>query len=602
MVLYRTKQWFNDHRMPVRIVICKSRRAGLSTGVEALIYDDTTTYPNTKSLIVANERNPSENVLAMCTLFWRHTPEYLDAEKRIRLRPFLPKSFNNNPPKDRLEFDEPLSSRIILATARSLDAYLGFGFRNIHATEASRYADGHELFRALYPTLSTDVDSSLYIESTPNGQEGRGRWFYEQVMDAYARKNTQYGEMRLVFIPWQDMTYSFAIPFESPEKRSAFERSLMPTERDVMKRFPKVTLEQMKWRRMMLAGPTFNRDEDTFDQEYPTSLAESFLLSGHSVFGRSDIKRLMANARPPIWEGDVFWGDSDESNRKLPIHEAVRRPHFLTPGEAKAQGREPHTNEKTYKNLKVWRWPKPGERIFIAADVGGGNPQTRDGDFSVVQVGVLNELSRDEIIMKWKGHLNPIAFAELISALAWGVRLRVGENVVAPLLAPEWNGPGVATCTYIDKQNLYPNLYRYQQPGIHRMPPSKHVGWESNAKTKPIMVQHTLRMVQRDIIDIPDMETIIEMSSYRQHDSMGDEGSWGGAAGRHDDDVSALQIFCALVRIYSSILPGDAEVEQVDMMGDDEGDEAFDPFNSEVMPGVFGRDLDDDALEEAAFW
>lgn len=588
----------------MRIVICKARRAGLSTGVESLIYDDSTLHPNTYSLIVANERNPSENILNMCRTFWKNTPEYFDLPQgRIMVRPPLPPQFNNNPPKDRIEFDEPLASRIFVATARSIDAYLGYGFQNMHATEAAYYKDGHELFRALYPTLSTDAHSSLYIESTPNGQQGDGAWFHEQCMDAHARKRTQHGEMRLVFIPWHEMRYSFSIPFKSEESKAAFGRTLNETERDLIKRFD-VSLEQLQWRRMILAGPTFNRDEDMFMQEYPEDLATAFLMSGTSVFGRKHIKRLMAHTRHPVWEGDIYWGDSDEKNQREPIHEIVRRPRFLTKGEARAAGFEPHTNERTYNNLKVFRWPEPGERLFVACDVGGGNPETKDGDYSTMGVGVLNELSRDELIMTWRGRLNPIAFGEVAAALAWGVRFKVGDSVPAPVLAPEWTGPGVSMCTYIDKKNLYPTLYRYQAPGVHGMPASKHIGWESNAKTTPMAVGYMLRMIERDLIDIPDEDVVLEMSSYRQHDGFGDEGSYGGAAGRHDDYVAMLRILCALLRLYSQTIPGEAAVEEVSMM-DDFGDRdlpPFDPFESEIPILIDGSEVDEYSYDEIARW
>lgn len=599
-------RWFRDHRRPVRIVICKARRAGLSTGVESLIYDDSTTNPNTYSLIVANERNPSENILQMCRVFWKNTPEYFDVpgHGRIMVRPPLPPQFNNNPPKDRIEFDEPLASRIFVATARSVDAYLGYGFQNMHATEAAYYTEGHELFRALYPTLSTDAHSALYIESTPNGQTGRGAWFHEQCMDAAARKDTDYGEMRLVFIAWHEMRYSFSIPFRTPEARSNFEHSLKQTEKDLIRRFD-VSLEQLQWRRMILAGPTFNRDEDMFDQEYPSDLATAFLMSGTAVYGRKHIKRLMAQSRAPKWEGDIYWGESDEKNEREPSHEVVRRPRFLTKGEARARGFKPHVNEGTFNNLKVYRWPQTGERLFVTADVGEGNPESKDGDFSTICVGVLNELGRDELIMTWRGHLNPVLFAEVCAALSWGVRYRVGDGVVAPELAVEWNGPGKTTCTYIDTKNLYPSTYRYQPLGVHGLPKSKHIGWESNAKTKPPMIDFSLRMVDRDLIDIPDEDLILEMSTYRKIDSFGDEGSFGGAAGRHDDMVSSFQILCVLLRLRSAVIPGEAPMEEVSM--DDFGDNdlpPFDPFAGEIpiIPGAEARDLDEESLFEIERW
>jgi hypothetical protein len=586
--------------MPVRLIICKARRAGLSTGAESLIYDDTTTNPNTFSLIVANERNPSENVLGMCRRFWKNTPEKIVGEGlELKLRPDLPPQYRNNPPKDRIEFDYPLDSHIFVATARSIDAYLGYGFQNIHATEASRYKNGHELFRALYPTLSPDPHSALYVESTPNGQEGEGAWFYEQVMDAAKRKTTEFGEMRLVFIEWHRMTRSFAIPFDSDEKRWAFGRTLSKTEVDLQRRFPHISLEQLQWRRMILAGPTFNRDEDMFLQEYPEDLTSAFLLSGSSVFRRKDIRRLTENSRPPIWEGDVYWG-SVKDNDSRPIHETVRVPHFLAKWEAKDKGFASHVNEGTFENLRVWRWPKVGERLFIACDVGGGDPETRDGDFSTMGVGVMNELGVDELIMTWRGHLIPIAFAEVAAALAWGLRKMVGDDVASPELIPEWTGPGIAMCTYIDTKNLYPNLYRYQMPGVHQMPKTKHIGWESNFKTTQYAMGSLKAHVERQLLDIPDEEVIREMASYRQVAWSTEDIQYTGAAGRHDDYVAMLRILSAVMRLRSATIPGDSAPQEVE---DYDGTDIapFDPF-AQHEPGFALEDVDEEGVEETLWY
>ncbi len=615
MRLHKTHNWFREHRLPVRIIICKSRRAGLSTGVEALIYDDTVTHPNTFSLIVANEKNPSENVLKMCHRFWRYTPEYMTfAGHRIKIRPSLPPQFQGQPSKDRIEFilsvdeaGEPVSSHIFSATARSLDAYLSFGFQNCHATEASRYIDGHELFRALYPTIVRSEHSALYIESTPAGQEGRGKWFYEQCLDANARKKTEYGEMRLVFIPWHEMTKSFAIPFKEDSKRAAFGKSLDKSEKDLLRRFPHISLEQFQWRRMMLAGPTFNRDEEIFLQEYPEDLATAFLTTGASVFARKTIRRLQSDTRPPIFEGDVYWGASPAKNEGISVHELVREPKLLNRVQARDEGYESHVNEGTYRNLKVFRYPEKGERLFVSCDIGAGFVETKDGDFSTMGVFVLNELQRDELIMTWRGHLNPIAFAEVSSALCWLLVSYVGEEVTMPELVPEWQGPGTAFCTYCDNKNLYPHLYRYQQPGVHGMPKSKHVGWESNAKTKPLMVSYCCRMVEKGMIDIPDADVILEMASYKKLDDFGDVASYGGAAHRHDDLVSMLQIGCAILRIRAATIPGEVDSFDVDMGSDREYDKAlpaFDPFAQiEGMDGVTYGDLDEAGEDEVnRFW
>ena len=592
----------------MRIVICKARRAGLSTGVESLIYDDTTTHPRTNSLIVANERNPAQNIIEMCRTFWQYTPKEVKlGDQAFPLRPELPAVYRNNPPRDRIEFEAPLNSKILIATARSIDAYLGYGFQNIHATEASRYKDAQELFRALYPTLVASDHSALYIESTPNGQAGPGYWFYREVMAAHERRQTEYGDMRLLFIEWWRMRYSFSVPFRNEARKASFMAQINKTEKELVRRF-NVRPEQLQWRRMILAGPTFNNDEEIFMQEYPEDLATAFLVSGSCVFRRKDIRRMLAESREPIWEGDVYWGESDEDARKQAIHELVRRPRFLTRGQARAQHRKPHVYERDcYDNLQVWRWPDKGERLFICADVAGGREGTKNADYSTIGVGVLNEgLARDEVIMTWKGHLNPLAFGEVLAALSWGLRYKVGEDTVAPELVPEWTGPGHATCTYIDEKNLYPRLFRHQAIGTHKIPATKHIGWESNSHTVPAAMGYTCKVIEKNLLDVPDRNVIEQMASYRQTDQFGDEGSYGGAAGRHDDHVSWLRILCFLLRVRRAIIPGDAMATEKAEAYDEPDLVPWSPWEGRntlpPMPGAEYRDLDDDETLEEALW
>lgn len=563
-----------------------------------MLYHDTTNNQRTQSLIIGNQRGPSQNVLRMCHRFWRGTPEKIAG---IPFRPKLPDSYRNNPPKDRLEFPE-LDSEILIGSSKSIDQYLSHGFQNIHATEVAYYDDGTQTFRALMPTLVKDAHSMLVMESTPNGKSGKGAFFYEQVMIAQENEeanNWEHGSMRLVFIPWMEMNVSFVLPFANADKRAGFARSLNADEVELLKRFPTLTLEQLLWRRSTISGPPFNGDEEYFDQEYPTDLATAFLSTGTTVFGRKHIKRLMARTREPIWRGDIFWGESDKKNDREHPRDVVRRPVFLTRGEAQYEARRSHTNERGYNNLKVWRWPEKGERVFVTGDVAGGDPDSKNGDYSTLAVGVLNDFGQqDELVMTWRGHLNPLRFAEVSSALSWAILNRVGPDVVAPELTLEWNGPGVPCNTYLDKMGLYPHTYRYVAPSVHGQPRTKHIGWESNDKTKPQMVAFTQRHVEQDLIDIPDEGTVQEMSSYRQHDDYGGANDYGGDAGTHDDRVTALEIL--VVRLRSNIGSSQTSiVEEVENPSFEDGDVAWDPFDA---PEIFDEDEDDGPELESAFW
>ncbi len=232
--------------------------------------------------------------------------------------------------------------------------------------------------------------------------------------------------------------------------------------------------------------------------------------------------------------------------------------------------------------------------------MGGGDPDTKDGDFSTLCVAALNDFGHDEVLMTWSGHLNPLLFGEVASALGWALTMRVGGDVLMTELAIEWQGPGKSTNTYIDKHNLYTNTFRYVQPGVHGQKATKHIGWESNANTKPLMVNYTQRMVDRDMIDIPDKHTVLEMSAYRKTDDFGDSSSYGGQAGMHDDAVTSLEICCVRLRYNAGSGNPEAVINIEDNYDGSDDDETipFDPFDD----GDFIESDDEEVEEEQLFW
>lgn len=583
--------------MPVRIIICKARRAGLSTGTEALVFDDTTMHAHTDSLIVSHQLNPSENVLGMCKIFWDHMPQKLrfkfsTGDEIVNVRPPMHPKYTGELPTDKIEFAPPLSSRIFIATSKSVDAYRSFAFQNLHATEVAYYANAANLFAALIATVPLEPETAIYMESTPNGMGGDGEWFYEACYNSELRgADPEFGESKLVFIPWHELAKSFMRPFDSLENRARFERSLQEHERDLLTQFPHITLEQLNWRRARISQPDFANDDEVFYQEYPESLTTAFLSSGSMVFSRAAMQKVITNTRRPIWEGDIYWGDSDDQNKYDSPYNTVRRPQRLEPGKAESLGFLPRTINKTNDNLKVWAWPERGDRIIIGVDVARGNPNGKDADFSAIAVVRINDsFSRDELIMTWRGRINVIEFGDLCAALAWYIRYRVGDKVVAPILAPEWTGTwGTALCTYMDERRLYP-LWHYRMPGVQGFPPSKHVGWESNGKTKPFAVAAMVDCVENNRVSLPSKELAMEMASYKQQGFRDGEMQYN-SVGTHDDLVSAFQIAYAISRFEAAIDPqASSETFEINLNAPSIGDaggmrvEPFDEF--EAMAGI----------------
>lgn len=538
--LQREVEWFESRNLPVRLWMLKSRRAGLSTGVISKIHHRVTNVENTFALIVANQDGPAKNVLKIARIMWMNTPP--------ELRPRIAKSLCDVPPLSKIEFPE-MNSGYHVASAKSVDQYVSFGFKIIHCTEVSRFSQGDQLFSSLYPTLGFDPQSMFFGESTALGQ---GNFFHEQCLNAreqQGRGSGEYGGFRLLFIARHEMSRSFRVAIKDDAERARLRDSLTKEEREIMTAYPSIGLEQIKWERTIRAGAPYNRNPDQFEQDYPNSFEEAFLASGVTVFGKNAIKTLSRRKRDPDFAGDVYWGDPDlQLGSKQHPYELVRRPVILSPGDAKARGFRSNVNEGYRDNLKIFRRPMRGERLFIGADVGRGDMSTNDGDYSTVVVCALNDgLGRDEVIVTWRGKCNAIHFAELVSALAWWLRYQVGDAVIAPLLTVEFNGDGVAANYEIDKRDLYDHTFRYFNPGQRGSKPSNHIGWESNGKTKPLMVTNTVNHVQRDLIDIPDEEIITQMSIYRKLTEYEDAGSYGGVGG-HDDFVTALEIAIVTMR------------------------------------------------------
>lgn len=532
-------KWFEKRRRPVRLWILKSRRAGLSTGVLCRVYHRVTNVENTNALIVANQDIPARNLLQICRIIWM--------KQDPRFRPPLPAHLANVPPKDHMDFPT-LNSGFRTGSSKSLNQFVSFGFKIVVATECARYTQGDELFSAIYPTLSTDPQSMFFGESTALGQ---GTWFHENCLNAKLQQGDgegEYGGFRLLFIAVQDMVKSYSIAFEKADEKKRFIASMTKEESDIQRVYPQCSYEFFKWRRSMFAGAPYNRNPDQFDQDFPMSFDMAFLASGSSIFGKSTIKRLSMRVRDPEFMGDIYWGTPRSRGEKGSARDEVRRPQILSEGDAIGRGFPSNVNDGRRRQLKIFRKPRKNERIFVGGDVANGDPNTPNGDFSTLVVIAMNENGgSDEVIMTWRGKCNPVVFAELGSALCWWIREQVGDSVMAPLLTMEWNREGGRTVNYeIDLRNLYDNNFRYFDPGKAGSKPTNHLGWDSNDKTKPIMVDIMCRHVQLDLIDIPDAEMISEMSNYRRTNNIEGDGFEG--IGGHDDLVSAFGIALVTMR------------------------------------------------------
>ncbi|MBN1917727.1 MAG: hypothetical protein JW889_07455 [Verrucomicrobia bacterium] len=232
---------------------------------------------------------------------------------------------------------------------------------------------------------------------------------------------------------------------------------------------------QLKW---MLAKRRELRDR--FPQEYPANDTEAFLTSVRAVFDTGILARMLTRA------------------------------HAVEPAEHRC-------------GLVVWHRPQRGRAYVIGADVAEGVP---GGDASCAVV--LDRESGEqaaELHGQWPVH----AFAKKLDEL--------GRLYNDALVGVERNNHGHTVLALLGAQHAYPTLYThrdYDAKGASR----SRLGWETNAKTKPLMVDGLAEALAEGLLGANSAELIKECLTYVYDE----RGATGAQAGCRDDRVIAAAI------------------------------------------------------------
>jgi len=232
---------------------------------------------------------------------------------------------------------------------------------------------------------------------------------------------------------------------------------------------------QLKW---MVAKRRELRDR--FVAEYPANDAEAFLTSVRGVFDADALKALLTKASGV---------------------EAI----------------------EVRGGLTIWRRPEPGREYVIGADVAEGLP---DGDASCAVV-VDRESGEQaaELHGRWPVHV----FAQKLDEL--------GRLYNGALVGVERNNHGHTVLALLSAQHAYPTLYAhrdYDARGTTR----GRLGWETNAKTKPLMIDGLAEALAEGFLGVNSAELVKECLTYVYDE----RGGTGAQAGCRDDRVIAAAI------------------------------------------------------------
>lgn len=491
------KQWRETGR--VRVVVLKARQQGLSTWTSGYMYWHMQKTKSSKGLVVAHTKESAETLFAMYHRIHQYLPEVQGVKHATRYSGKRELTFRN--------FDTGMK----VATAGGSGVGRGETINFCHASEMGFWDAGSaaDNWNAILQTVPAEK-SVIIVESTANGLSGV---FYDLWRKATDRGVGNQGSNGFIgfFSPW----------FESPEYAEAlepgdFEDGLTYEENDLLRDFPHLTREQLKFRRKAVALAPGGIDQ--FEQEYPHTPESAFKASGRPVFGQviDQIHKMRDDALGPL------------------------RTETLSPVEDVFE-------EAPWGELAIFHEHDPNSVFTIGADVSLGS---KGGDYSVAQV--LDGKGRQVAI--WRGHIDPKRFAFVLETLG---KKFVGQAGQPAKIAVENNSFGYMVASELREMG-YPNLFTEVREGsIEGEEETRTIGFRTTSKTKAAAIARLIAALREGELEINDEQTLSEMLTYTVVPGSRNDGM-EAQAGCHDDCVMSLAIAVYVhERVYDPLPVGD---------------------------------------------
>ncbi len=454
----------------VRAIILKARQQGISTYCAGRVFWKSYFTPYARSVVMAHDSATSDNLFNMSkNLIKNMEGELSPTELRSNAKEII----INSPAMENK--DDVASYR--LYTAGSPEAGRGTTPTILHASEVAFWQHDEKILSGLFQGISQAAGTEVILESTANGAQGE---FYRLWKGAVAGDN----EYIPIFLPW----------FLTPEYRRVSPETMeLTVEEEKIKEKYELDNDQLYWRRLKIA----EGGKLKFQQEYPASADEAFIVSGSNVF---NVEKLDALIPQPH----------------------LRRSEWDPASKMMDENRE--------GNLYIYNYPKWEEPYVIGADVSLGVGQ----DYSAAVV--MN--NKYEIVAYYRNNrIDPSLWGELLFYL--------GRYYNNAFLAVESNSMGIATLQRLDQMG-YVNLYRQTKVANVSNEEGERLGFRTTSATKPAIIGNLKNLIDNEDMLIPSPHLIQELKDYISTDT----GKTEAAPGCNDDTVISMAICAEVLRTH----------------------------------------------------
>ncbi len=543
--------------LPMRAIVLKSRKTGVSTYIDLKCVQRCTTRPNQRALIVAQDNDTAGELFDIAHTAYVNLPGDYD----VRIKPKLAARNSNRGGKllhwgtrqlgALLEGDVGVNSTLKIDTADVVDAGRGKTITFLHCSEVAFWRDPRKAL-ALLNAVPDEPETCVVLESTANGHNFfKGRW------DRALRGE---GHFAPVFIGWlEDPDCRRAFP--DAETRATFEDrigtgSFGEDEPDLIARG--ATSEQLYWRRGAIVDKCEGKVE-LFKQEYPSTPEEAFIASGKHRFSIVYISRALEATAVTDPKADIgLLTVGVERIREVGVERiAVPESAVWVPKQATGFA-------ATHDFWRVWEHPVKREveldraadeegyeprqdgQYVVALDPAGGEENTTgEGAWSAIQV--IDHRTREQVASyRSRKDSDEMALEALLVAIyynrAWLAVEATGgwASHMLKLLYRRW---------------AYGKIYRRISADDPRDRPREVPGWSTDRKTKPWMEENFAELLREGTHGLRCRQTALELTTYIRDERSG--------AGRPDDeafsDLLMAYMIAQLVANLKRVVPVDSK-------------------------------------------
>ena len=479
------------HDLAIMLIILKARQEGISTFIEACIFERINNYMNSHSCIVSADKDSTEKVFRMCETFQQEMPVNI-------------KRFTDRASAKEIRYKQPWRSSMLCQTAGKKVLGRGGTTKYVHATEVAFWSNAEKQLLGLLQEVPNEPNTLIALESTANGVGGA---FYDTYWAAVKRLRNDphdFSGYLPIFLSWQDFP-EYQTPLPQGCKSVP---NITPDIEDYIKEGMAMGIslspEQIYFALLTVQNKC-GGDISRFKAEYPRTAREAFQSTGRMVFNPNDLDIMEQRCKPPMATIEFY-----EDEGKVKYRHVNRRANCWS----------------------VWKWPVKNHSYCCFGDVAEGvlsniNDPKSDPDRSVA--GILDR-NHFEVPITYYGRPDTIEFADqmILAAkyynYAWS--------------SPEMNSIGQSVLDAFKRAD-YPYIYsrEHKEETVQREDSSK-LGWKTTTLTRKPMIADLQAVIKEKEHELTvfDIRFIEEMRVFIWNA----QGKAQAETGEHDDCVITL--------------------------------------------------------------